>query len=371
MVVQYVSRNGIPQLHIPFNSQTSNLLTMKAGLLIPITALSALALSLQSCTVGATLVDSQQVTITHEHRVHLPAAMYSPGSNNTPMFEKKGELSLAIDMTNSGENSNDDSNPEGDPMHIKDGITHQDISKTRTFSVNAGYALSDKIGLTASISTGKNKEEYRPYIESWNLTQEIYNYEYWAGIPLDWDTWIEGTWYDTEQIQTINDYQKVSKNLSRSYQYFDSELAIGKYSNKNKIKTGLYAGLGYAQNQADGHMDRSDITDAYGHHEASFFKMFVLPSAAFRKGWIEIGGALKGSYLHYNLKSTEVADRAYKSDSDNLFFVEPSMFLRIGPRAFRINLEQKWLACLGKSPFPSNNSFTSIGIVSTLNVKDF
>lgn len=337
---------------------------------MPIIALFATALSLQNCTVGATLVSSQQVTVTHEHRVHLPASMYSPGSNNTPMLEKKGDITLAVDMTDSGNNTNNDSNPEGIVTNITEGITHQNISETKTFSINGGYALTDKIGLTASISTGRNKEEYRPYIESWNLTKEIYTYEYWAGIPLGWDEWIGGTWYSTEQIQTINDYQKVSKSLTSSYRYFDSELAIGKYTNKNKVKTGLYGGLGFAQNQREGHLNRGFIPEAYGRHEASIFKMFVLPSAAFRSGWIEFGASMKGSFLHYNLKSSAFGDRQYAAESENLFFMEPAMFLRIGPRAFRVNLEQKWLSGFGKTPFPINKSFTSVGIVSMLNVKN-
>ena len=343
---------------------------MKAELLIPTIALFATTLSLQSCAISATHVSTQQVTVTHEHRVNLPAAMYSPGSNNTPMLEKKGDLALSVDMTNSGHNSNNDSNPEGIPNKITEGTTNQNISKTQTFSVNTAYAITDKIAIMASISTGKNKESYRPYIESWNLTKDIYTFEYWAGIPLSWDEWIQGTWYSTEQIQTINDYQKVSKNLTRSYKYFDSELAVGKYTYKNKIKTGLYGGLGFAQNQFDGHLDRGSIPAVYGHHDASLFKIFILPSAAYRTGWFEFGAAMKGSFMRYHLKSARIGDKAYDNEVENLAFVEPSMFLRIGPRAFRLNFEQKFLACLGKSPFPTNNSLSSVGIVSTLNVKD-
>jgi hypothetical protein len=342
---------------------------MKIQLLIPVSGCFALAFLLQSCAVSSTLVDSREITITHEHRVNLPAALYSPGTSNTPMFEQKGDLSLSVNMTKSGENTNDDSNPNGDPKNITEGITHQDISKAKTFTVNAGYALSDDIGLTANFTTGSRRDEYYAYIESWNLTQDIYNYEYWAGIPLTWEHWIGGTWYSTETIQAINDYQKVGKKLTRSYRYFDGEVAVGKYAHKNKIKTGLYGGLGFAQNQTEGHMDRGTMKDAYGRHNASFFKVFVLPSAAFRAGWFELGAALKGSYMHYKLRESSFGDRSYAADAENLFFVEPSLFFRFGPHAFRINVEQKWLSSLGKSPFPVNNAFTSVGVISMLNTK--
>ena len=342
---------------------------MKARFFFPVSALFLAALFFQSCAINSTLINSQQVTVTHEHQVDLPAAMYSPGASNTPMFEKKGDISLSVNMTDSGKNTNDDSNPEGNPAKVTEGTTHQNISKAKTFTVNGGYALTDKIGLTGSFTTGKTKEEYRPYIESWNLTKETYSTEYWVGIPVWWDTWIGGTWYSTENVQAINDYQKVSKTLTRSYKYYDGELAIGKYTHKNKFKTGLYGGLGFAQNQYDGHLNRGASTNVYGHHEASFFKVFVLPSVAFRAGWLELGAAIKGSFLNYNLKSTVTADRKYAAASDNLFFVEPSLFIRFGPRAFRVNVEQKWLNALGKSPFSTNKAFTSIGVISTLNLK--
>ena len=342
---------------------------MKAQSLLPISALFSVILLFQSCAINSTLIDTQQITVTHEHRVELPAAMYTPGTSNLPMFEKKGDVSLAVSMTNSGKNTNNDSNPEGDPTKVSGKTTHQTISKTRTYTVNAGYALTDEIGLTASFTTGKDREEYRPYIESWNLTQDVYSTEYWVGFPLTWDNWVQGSWQSNNQIQTINDYQKVSKNIVRSYKYYDGELAIGKYKKHNNLKTGMYGGLGFAKNEFKGHLTRNYHRDIYSQHDASFFKLFVLPSAAYSQGWIELGAAVKGSFLRYNLKSMENNDRQYSAEVKNIFFVEPTVFLRIGPKAFRVQVEQKWLKGLGKSPFSTNNSFTSVGVISMLSMR--
>lgn len=343
---------------------------MKAQFLIPSSSLLFIAALLQSCAINSTLIDSKQVTVTHEHRVKLPAAMYTPGASNLPMFEKKGEASLSVSMTNSGKNTNNDSNPEGDPNKVRGGVTHQNISKTRTYSMSGGYALTDKIGLTASFTTGKDREEYHPYIESWNLTQDVYNTDYWFGIPITWDHWVQGSWQSTDQVQTINDYQKLRKTIVRSYQYYDGEVAVGKYQRKNNLKTGFYAGLGLAQNQYEGHLARYGNGDVYGRQEASFFKLFLLPSVAYSSGWMELGAACKGSFMRYNLKSIETSTRQYDAASNDLFFVEPSVFLRIGPKAFRVHVEHKWLNSLGKSPFPTNSSFTSIGVISIVNTKN-
>ena len=342
---------------------------MKTQFIIPTIALFSAATFLQSCGISSTLIESKQVTVTHEHRVNLPASMYTPGASNLPMFEKKGDVSLSIDMTNSGKNTNGDTNPSEDPYNVTAGNSNQNISKTKTYTVNAGYAITNNIGLTASFTTGKAKESYRPYIESWNMTQQVYSNTYWAGIPLTWDTWLNGSWQSTDQIQTINDYQKVSKNLARSYRYSDGEVAIGKYTCNNKVKTGLYGGLGIAQNTYQGHLNRGNSENVYGQHEASLFKVFVLPSVAFRKGWLELGAAIKGSYIRYNLKGTESNSQYYAAEVEDLLYVEPSLFLRFGPRAFRVNVEQKWLNSLGNSAFPTNSSFTSVGVISMLNTE--
>ncbi len=342
---------------------------MKAQLFLPVSLLFSAILLFQSCAYNSTLIDSKQVTVTHEHRVDLPAAMYTPGASNIPMFEKKGDVSLAVSGTNSGKNTNNDSNPEGDPTKVSGETTHQNISKTRTYSVNAGYALTNSIGLTASFTTGNDQEEYRPYIESWNLTQDVYSTTYWLGFPVSWDEWVGGSWSATHQVQIINDYQKVSKNIIRSYKYYDGELAIGKYKKHNNLKTGMYGGLGYAQNQYKGHLERNHYSDVYSQHDASFFKLFVLPSAAYSHGWVELGAAFKASFLRYNLKSMENNDRQYSAEAKNMFFVEPSVFLRFGPKAFRIHVERKWMNSLGKSSFPTNKSYTSVGFISMLNTK--
>ncbi len=342
---------------------------MKAQFLISACSFFAATLLLQSCAVNSTLIDSKQVTVTHEHRVNLPAAMYTPGAANLPMFEKKGDASLAVSMTDSGKNTNNDSNPEGDPNKVKGGTTFQTISKTQTYSVNAGYALRDDLGLIANFTVGKDRAEYHPYIESWNLTQDVYSTEYWFGIPITWNHWIQGSWHAINKVETINDYQKLRKTIVHSYQYYDGEVAIGKYRRKNNLKTGFYGGMGLAQNQFEGHLTRTGNAEAYGKHEASFFKLFLLPSAAYSSGWVELGVAAKGSFLRYNLKSAEAFSRQYDALSQNLYFVEPSVFLRIGPKACRIHVEHKWLSSLGKSPFPTNGSFTSVGVISMLNVK--
>ncbi len=51
---------------------------MKAQFLISACSFFEATLLLQSCAVNSTLIDSKQVTVTHEHRVTLPAAMCLP-----------------------------------------------------------------------------------------------------------------------------------------------------------------------------------------------------------------------------------------------------------------------------------------------------
>jgi hypothetical protein len=129
----------------------------------------------------------------------------------------------------------------------------------------------------------------------------------------------------------------------------------------------LYGGLGFARNSAEGHLQRGNTEAAYARHDANFFKVFVLPSAAFRVGWIEAGLSLKSSLLLYRLQSTTSGNNQYAAESDNAFFIEPAMFLHFGPRAFKIKLEHKWLKNLGDTSLPYNPRFTSIGVMTTLN----
>lgn len=334
---------------------------MKPTFFAPAVTLLFAAITLQSCITGASLVKSTNYSVTHEHRVDLPASMYSPGVSQTPMFDKKGEIAISAHMTNSGENENNDPNPTADPAKIKDGLTRQNISKVRTFSFGGGYALTDKIGLLLNFNVGKGADEHNPYIESWNLTEDLYTYEYWAGIPLGWNEWIGGTWYASDEITTLNDYQRIGKTLQRSYQYFDVEAAVGKYMSRDWLRTGFYGGLGIARNQYQGHLTRDNIRETYGQHDATFLKVFILPSVAVHKDWFELGASMKSSYLGYNLHATEV----YGAAKESLIFVEPALFLRVGPRYLQLSVEQKWLGSLGDAPFKTNKAFTSVGVLST------
>ena len=339
---------------------------MKINLLLSHCGLLLAALSLQNCAVDSKLIKTEHKTVIHEHRVHLPAAMYTAGSSNVPLFDKQGDLLLAVDFANSGDNTNDDKNRGGNSTNVIDGITHQSASSTKTFSLKGGYALTDRIGIIGSVTTGGHEATYKPYIESWNIQKSTYDNEYWLWLPLPWDVWNGYSWSQVDEITTINGYEKMSKELTRRYRYFDAELGVGKFSKKKKWKTEIYGGLGLAKNTFDGHLDRG--TEVYGRHEATFYKAFVQPAAAFSSNWFEAGAAFKGSFMHYQLDATEINERRFESENTNLLFVEPSLFMRFGPRAFRVTLEQKWLACLGDSPFPLNKSYLSLGLVSMLNV---
>lgn len=330
--------------------------------------LCALFIFLQGCAVDSKLVNSQQQTVTHEHRVHLPAALYTAGSSNPPLFEKKGELMLAVDYTHSGENTNYDKNKGGNQANVVDGITHQTSSSTQTYSAKGAYALTDGIGIMGNVTLGSKNEMYTPYIESWNIQKETYQNEYWAWLPVPWDAWNGVSWTQIDEFQTVNNYDKISKNIARSYRYVDTELGVGKFSHKNKWKTEIYGGLGFAQNKYTGHLDRNNRLEVYASHEASLYKVFAQPAGAYSSGWFEAGAALKASYVNYNLKSgSGSGNENLGKETGSQFFAEPSVFMRIGPRACRLSIEHKWLATIGKSRFPVNSSFLSFGIVSILN----
>ena len=339
----------------------NNLLCLPAGLLLT-------ALFLQGCNANSKLLDSHQQVVTHEHRVHLPAAMYAPGSSNTPFFEKQGELQLAVDYTQSGKNTNDDSNNGGSQSHVVDGISHQTSTRAQTYTARGGYALTDRIGIIGNLTLGSKHEDYTPYIESWNIQQSTYSSEYWAWLPVPWDVWNGVSWNQTDHIETINDYDKITKNIHRSYRYLDAELGAGRFSRHDNWKTEVYGGLGFAQNKYEGHLDRKEARAAYGRHSSNFYKIFAQPAIAYSSGWFEAGAALKGSFVHYDLKETAAAGgQNLPGEHGNQFFIEPSLLLRIGPRACRLSIEQKWLTILGKSRFPVNSSFLSVGIISILN----
>ena len=338
---------------------------MKQSLTLSLAVLFLYCLGLQSCAVGAELVSSTNYSITHEHRVDLPATLYAPGGEQMPMFERRGEKMLAISRTKSGKNEDNDPNPDADPSQLREGLTRQKIAQERTFSIAGGYALTDRLGLTARLQAGQSSATYRPYIESWNLTENVYNYEYWAGIPLGWDQWQGGTWYSTDKVLITNDYQRIGKTIHRSYRYVDGEAALGRYVSKNEIRAGLYGGLGFADSRFQGHLEREYEPEVYGQHHASLFKVFALPAASFHRGWLEIGASLRTTFLHYNLNGADLNGRRYAAEQKNLVVTEPAFFLRLGPRYCQLYAEQKFLVPLSEMPFPTNRTFGSVGVMST------
>ncbi|MBL7826717.1 MAG: hypothetical protein JNJ57_08810 [Saprospiraceae bacterium] len=338
---------------------------MKPTFFFSACTLLTLVISLQSCVVGADLVKSTNYTVTHEHRVNLPANVYSPAASQLPMFDKKGEKSIAFSMTNSGENDDNDPNPNADPNNIKEGITTQDITQVRTFSLGGGYALTDQLAVIGNVQAGKGSGSYKPYIESWNLTEDLYSYEYWAGIPLGWDEYIGGTWYSNEKFTTLNEYQRIGKTLNHSYRYFEAEAGVGRYHSQDWVRAGFYGGLGYANNQFQGHLKRNGANQVYGEHKASLFKMYVLPAVSAHKGWIECGASMKTNFMLYKLNAGTYADQQFGAEKHPVVMLEPAMFLRIGPRYFQVQLESKYLGSVGKAPFPTNKIFTSVGVLST------
>jgi len=344
---------------------------MKKSIVFSVSALAIIGtLSLQSC-VSPGLLSTEQISVTHEHRVHLPPKMYSPGSSNAMLFEKQGDLAIGIEMTNSGENKNEDPNARIPGSNIIDGVTNESVNMMKTFSVNAGYALTDQIGLIGKVTTGNEEATYHPYIESWNIDRNTYNDNYWIWLPTPWNGWEDHIgWTQLRQTDVVKDYQKISKEVQRSYRYFDAEFGVSKFARQGRLKTEYYGGLGLTGNTTQGHLLRTGSSaPVYGEHQANLFRVFVQPAIAYSDVWFELGGALKASFMHYSLRATTIADHPLASEKHITMMLEPAVFMRVGPPQFRLNLECKWLKSVGESPFPINTGFFSAGVLSTINIR--
>ncbi|NUO00681.1 MAG: hypothetical protein HUU01_08695 [Saprospiraceae bacterium] len=328
------------------------------------------AIGLQNC-VSPRLVSTEQISVTHEHRVHLPPKMYSPGSSNAMLFEKQGDLTIGVEMTKSGENKNEDPNARVSGINIVDGVTNEYIHKVKTFSLNGGYALTDNVGLTGKLTATSKEATYHPYIESWNIDRNTYNDNYWIWFPTPWNGWEDHIgWSEIRESEVVTGYEKISKDAKHSYRYFDAEFGIGKFVRQGRLKTEYYGGLGLTSNKTAGHLQRKGgNSPVYGNQHANLARVFVQPAIAYSDIWFEMGAALKGSFLHYSLKETTIADQNFSSEKHLNVMLEPSVFMRVGPPQFRINLEYKWLKSIGELPFPTNTVFFSVGALSTINTR--
>ena len=148
---------------------------------------------------------------------------------------------------------------------------------------------------------------------------------------------IQSAYAITDNYAIMFNYSKADNGGELSFKQSFGEFAVGYFAPLNNINVvETYLGGGYGKSSNLDKWDLPDNSETTFKSSSTFFRLFAQGNFGVKTDNVELGVAVRASYLHLS----ELKIQEYSSDiSIDGFFIAPVLFLRIGLPPLKLNAQ--------------------------------